>query len=394
MFNRLSLFRPRHKHSNLLFVLTYLLVNGLLFLPLYLFNQEITTLLPPFSSFADGFGLGISQLFVWRANLDPLRLSLELTVLTALWINEPRLRRPAFRHLFVAIYLLALCYALYEAILSIYLVDPVFYSQYYLARDGLPFLFSHLQSSAWLYGAVIAGVVVGIALVVILVNLLLVSAASFKLSHKWRLITVLMALWCLITLVRYQHYTARPEMAVSSLGFKLQQNIAASLQLYADVVGFDDKTVRQAYDYTGYQLTKKPNIYLIFVESYGSVLYKRQFFRPAYLALLRELDDRLHSAGWQTTSAISESPTWGGGSWMAYTSALFGLRIDNQPQYLALFNKYQLDNYPDLGRTLQAEGYYYAWVSSITDELDDRVWTKYVDFSGGGSMAALPRSAL
>ena len=382
MFNRLSNFRPVREHPNLLFVFTFLLLNGLLFLPLYLFNQETTTLLPPLAIFANGFGLGLSQLFVWRANLDLLRLSLELTVLTALWVNVRWLRRPAFRHLFVAIYLLALCYSLYEAILSIYLVAPVFYSQYYLARDGLPFLFSHLQTSAWLYSAAIAAAVVGTTMVVILVNLLLASGASCKLSYSWRLIATLMALWCVIAGVRYQYYTARPEMAVSSLGFKLQQNIAASLQLYADVARFDDSTVRQAYDYSGYHLTKKPDIYLIFVESYGSVLYKRQFFRPAYLATLHELDARLHSAGWQTTSSISESPTWGGGSWMAYTSGLFGLRIDNQPQYLALLNKYQLENYPDLGSALQAQGYYYAWVSSITDELDDLTWTKYVRFLG------------
>ena len=148
-----------------------------------------------------------------------------------------------------------------------------------------------------------------------------------------------MALWCLITLVRYQHYTAQPEMVVSSLGFKLQQNITASLQLYADVTRFDDKTVRQAYDYTGYQLTKKPNIYLIFVESYGSVLYKRTDYRTAYTMLLTELEDQLTRGGWHATTALSESPMWGGGSWMAYTSLLFGLRIASQPQYLAMMNK-------------------------------------------------------
>lgn len=66
---------------------------------------------------------------------------------------------------------------------------------------------------------------------------------------------------------------------------------------------------------------------LVFVESYGSVLYKRPDYALAYTALLDELQSALTADGWHTASALSEAPTWGGGSWMAYTSALFGLRI-------------------------------------------------------------------
>jgi hypothetical protein len=75
-------------------------------------------------------------------------------------------------------------------------------------------------------------------------------------------------------------------MVPSSLGFKLEKNIAASLKTYHDVMAFDDRQVQAAYNYVGYRLERKPDIYLIFVESYGSVLYKRSHFRPTYTALL------------------------------------------------------------------------------------------------------------
>jgi phosphoglycerol transferase MdoB-like AlkP superfamily enzyme len=59
---------------------------------------------------------------------------------------------------------------------------------------------------------------------------------------------------------------------------------------------------------------------------------------------------------------------------------LFGLRIDNQPQYLALRSRYQAASYPDMGSTLRAQGYRYAWVSSLDEELNDSAWAKYENF--------------
>jgi hypothetical protein len=370
------------RHPNLSFWLAFVALSALLFLPLYLLNQETSTFVPE-SPFANGLWRGLYRLVLWRDNLDPWRLSLELTLLVALWVNFRRLQRPTLRWAIGVFYLVALCYALYEALmLTIYRADPVFYSQYYLARDGLPFLASHLQTSGWIYLAGLVGVVAAGFGVVTLVKLLLNSAAEPKLHGATRLTLTLLALLALFVAVRYQGYTARPEMAVSSLSFKLQQNVAASFQLYDDIASFDDSAAQQAYDYTQYQLADKPDIYLIFVESYGSVLYKRPDYRRAYTSLLSQLETQLAGAGWHSASALSESPTWGGGSWMAYTSLLFGLRIDSHPQYLALLNKYQVQHYPNLSRYLQSQGYYAAWVSSIADELDDQTWSKYIRFLG------------
>lgn len=376
--------RFAQQHPNLIFWCTFLVLNGLLFAPIYLFNQETTTFLPGAATAGGGFVTTLSRLFLWRENLDPLRLSLELTLVAALWIAAPWLRRRAVRWAIVATYLAAACYSIYEAIVvSIYLADPVFYSQYFLARDGLPFLARHMQASWTLVAsAVVALVAVGLLLVG-LVNMLLYSAAQTKLHRATRVTVALLAVYVLFAAFRYQVYTASPEMVVSSLGFKLQKNIAESRQLYTDIVSFDDQSARRAYDYAAFQFgAKRPDIYMIFVESYGSALATRPEFRRTYSNLLTELEDTLGQNGWHSRTAMSDSPMWGGGSWMAYTSLLFGLRIDSHPQYLSLFNKYQYSSYPDLGRTLKAQGYYYAWVSSISNELDDLTWAKYSRFLG------------
>ena len=58
----------------------------------------------------------------------------------------------------------------------------------------------------------------------------------------------------------------------------------------ADASAISDRAIRQAYDYSQYDLAETPNIYLIFVESYGSVLYKRDDYAVAYRELLDALD--------------------------------------------------------------------------------------------------------
>lgn len=383
MLPRFARLQPRPARPNLHFWLALLTLNTLLFLPLYLLNLESEPLPSVSSIFNNGLWLAVNRLLIWRETLDPFRLSLELVSLIALWILLRPLQRPPIRYGLAALYLLALCYYTYEALmLSIYHADPVFYSHYFLARDGLPFLARNLSASPWFYVAAGVGLALIFWLLWGLVNTLLTSAAHQALTLSTRVTVTLLAALALLTGLLYQTYTAKPEMVVSSLVFKLHKNIADSRQLYQDVVSFDDTTVRRTYNYTSYDLRKKPDIYLIFIESYGSVLYKQPAFRSPYLALLREVEATLDRVGWQSVSALSESPTWGGGSWMAYTSLLFGLRIDNHPQYLSLLNKYQVATYPDLGRYFQTQGYYYAWVSPISRELDDLAWAKYLRFFG------------
>ncbi|MEZ4582405.1 MAG: hypothetical protein R3A10_12350 [Caldilineaceae bacterium] len=172
----------------------------------------------------------------------------------------------------------------------------------------------------------------------------------------------------LLSLVAYRGVLAKPEMVFSSLGYKLDRNIHESLRLYNDASAISDRAIRQAYDYSQYDLAETPNIYLIFVESYGSVLYKRDDYAVAYRELLDALEPRYADAGWHVATTLSTSPTWGGGSWMAYTSAMFGLHIAEHPYYMTLFDQYQQLDYPDLATWLQEQGYTYYRASTLSKE--------------------------
>lgn len=377
MSSPLSIRRWIHKRPNLFFWSAFVLLNVLLFLPMALLDPQSSKLLPS-STFQGGWWAVFNQLFIWRDNLDPWRLSTDLAVLIALWVWVPPLRRRWIGGLFGMLYLLNLVYALYEAIVSsIYLLEPSFYSQFFLAVDGLPFLFEHLHTGWWVYVGALVSLLASLAAVVWLTTILLRSGAAPGLLRVSRVAIALLAAVSLAVTAAYQTYTARPEMVFSSFGYKLHKNLAVSAQIQEDVQRFDGGSVQEIYNYSGSLLAKKPDIYFIFVESYGSVLYKRDHFRAPYVSLLETLETTLADAGWRVATALSESPTWGGGSWLAYTSTLFGMRIDNHPQYLDLRNKYQVERYPSLGATLHDQGYHYVWLSALAENISEVGWAKY-----------------
>jgi hypothetical protein len=369
-------------HPNLAFWLAFAALNVLLFLPAYLFNRDAATLLPG-TIFDGGWRLALDRLFIYRLNLDPLRLSVEFTLAVALWATVRPLRRRWVAWIVAALYLLLLVYYVYEAALgAIWLLDPIFYREWFFARDGLPFLAAHLGGGWRLYLAAAAGLALIVGALLLALRLLLRSAAAPGFRRASRAAVALLAVCAVIVTSLYRPWTARPEMVFSSWAFKLDKNIAASVELRHDVAAFDDSTVQQVYDFTGARLARTPDIYLIFVESYGSVLYQRDYFVRTYAALATRVEEQLRDAGWTVRSALSESPTWGGGSWMAYSSLLMGMRIDSHPQYLALFDRYQLEEYPNLGRTLQAQGYHFTWLSALADDDSEEQWAEQRRFLG------------
>jgi len=381
--------RPRGSlatsHSDARFWLSLALLNGLLFLPIYLLNLDDSSFLP----WQEGAGQPAQavawQLIAWRNNLDVFRLSLEVLLLAALWVNARWLwrRQRLYRVVFTVVYALAFSYALYESILlSLYQINPVFYAQYRLATDGVPFVVEHLRWPLLFYLAGLVAALAAIAVLVILIRTLIGGAAPQRLSRWTRLAVAALALWVLLAPLAFDLPLASPRAAISSLAAKLEQNVGDSLTLWRKIDAFDSRAPERAYDYSGQKLVRKPDIYLIFVESYGSVLYKRPDWRRDYEALLAELEQALAGQGWHAATALSESTTWGGGSWLAYTSALFGLRVDNHTQYLALLDEYLGQRYPDLGRFLHGQGYHSVFVTAIARELSASEQERYRNFYG------------
>jgi hypothetical protein len=80
------------------------------------------------------------------------------------------------------------------------------------------------------------------------------------------------------------------------------------------------------------------NVLLFIVESYGYTLYSEpQHFEPIE-ADLRRCEASLEAAGYSVVSAFLTSPAFGGNSWLADSTLVTGLKIDDQSTYELLLD--------------------------------------------------------
>lgn len=78
------------------------------------------------------------------------------------------------------------------------------------------------------------------------------------------------------------------------------------------------------------------DVYVVFFESYGGTLLTDPTFKPRTEAALAKFDEALARKGMAARSGFLTSTTLGGQSWLAHSTILSGLRIDNQRRYQAL----------------------------------------------------------
>ncbi|GAA4945381.1 hypothetical protein GCM10025331_35750 [Actinoplanes utahensis] len=78
------------------------------------------------------------------------------------------------------------------------------------------------------------------------------------------------------------------------------------------------------------------DVILTFVESYGRNALEAPELAPGTAAVLADGDAKLKAAGFSAKSGWLTSPTFGGNSWLAHSTLLSGLWINNQYRYRSL----------------------------------------------------------
>ena len=371
------------RHPNVAFWGIFLLLNSLLFLPIYWFFRADMSFWPWSEPFEAERASLLPALFLQRANLDIFRLNAELLFIVLVWWFVPLVRRGWVVGLVFLLYMGQLGYAVYEGFVrSYYLLDPVFYNDFFLFADGVRYVFHSLYLSPILYvgGVVLLALLVG--LLFGLHRLLFAEVLTQRLSRATQSALLVMGVLVLVPMVTLKGAVGLPETAVTSFTAKINQNIKLSRLAKAEAARFDSQDLAPFYVFTDAKLQQKPNIYVIFLESYGSVLYKRSDFRIPHKQMLETLTSQLEQNDWATASIRSSAPTWGGGSWLSYTSVLSGVRIDSHAQYLALFNHYTQKPFPHLFNYLRGQGYRSYWLSSNSDTLNEIEWQRYKKFYG------------
>jgi hypothetical protein len=284
---------------------------------------------------------------------EPVRPTGELFALLTLWFASQALPLRAGRPLRV---LLGAC----TTLLVLYRVDrivfwlfmgeePLLYDQLFMLRH-LFVLFSDLWS--WQVAGALFGIALGIAAIVWVTRWLLREMKAWLAPERRReLIGMLGALWLLVLAGSRFQVDAVPLVRWATPA--VDANLEQSRAIYQRV---QQRIGRSPYrGYAGLKLARRPDVYLVFVESYGRVLATHPMLRDMYKRQLDHLQQTLSDSGWSAVSAYTRAPIMGGRSWLAEGSVLMGTHVG----YEALFHHLidQIDRVPNLVSFLAGQGY-------------------------------------
>jgi hypothetical protein len=282
----------------------------------------------------------------------PWHPSAELPLILALWLWAPRIA-PRWRRL---VYIVLSSVA---AVLFLARVDRVvfvrFMGQEPLLYDQL-FMLRHLfvlASDLWSVttAAVVLGTAVGILFCAWSTRALLRVARTHFASRPALVPRAALALCALGALGSSPPVGNAPTFRfITPL---LLDNLRESHRIYVSV---QRQLGRSPYrDYRTLVLRRKPDVYLIFVESYGRVMAENRWLRPGYARRIQALQSAVSGAGWHAASAYTRAPIMGGRSWLAEGSVLTGLPL----AYEAVFRQVisQVDRVPNLVSFLRGQGY-------------------------------------
>jgi hypothetical protein len=218
--------------------------------------------------------------------------------------------------------------------------DPVYDST--LIKDAAQYVRSTSGRPAEI-GAAVAAVVLAIA-VLGLMALSAMRLASAVARHKpatTRAVTASAAVWIACSLLGAQIIPGVPVAANNTtiVAYNTALRVRASLR---DREVFAKEAATDAFHNTpdDQLLTalRGKDVIFTFVESYGRSALENPELSPQITAALDAGTRGLAAAGYSARSAFLTSPTYGGGSWLAHSTLLSGVWIDNQQRYQSLIS--------------------------------------------------------
>lgn len=147
---------------------------------------------------------------------------------------------------------------------------------------------------------------------------------------------------------------------------RLADNWRASVAVHRRLGALDEPGRDDRYDaLMKVRLAKRPNVYFLVIEAYGSVLATWDM-KESYRALMDRAGTALAGQGFHMRSTYSTAPVHGGRSWFSIATMQTGILID-QPDAFDAFVA-NADHVPSLVRFLKAQGYATASVEPGTKE--------------------------
>lgn len=227
--------------------------------------------------------------------------------------------------------------------------EALLYDQLFMIRHLLV-LFSDLWS--WKMAGTLVGIVLAIAAIVWITRWLLREMTAWLAPGRRReLLGMLGAMWLLIPIGSRIERHAVPLVRWATPA--IRANLEQSRAIYERV---QQRIGRSPYrGYAGIKLARRPDVYLVFVESYGRVLATHPKLRDAYKHELEHFGQQLSESGWSAVSAYTRAPIMGGRSWLAEGSVIMGTHVGYEALFRHLID--QIDRVPNLVSFLAGQGY-------------------------------------
>lgn len=292
----------------------------------------------------------------------PLRLfSLDLFVLFSLLaLVPPRSKGQLPRYLTIGSVFFLLAYQTYEAlVLSILHRNPIFYAD---ASHVLGSVYLVLNTTPpWEYVAGVAGA--GVLLIGLVWTLPRLVRRLHHALHapgvRRGVLAANLVVWSLVGFAAAT-YRGIERQTYDQICLSTMECVVHNVRVSADLKRQVADRRQGAADstYLGYRTLEwndPPSIYLVIMESYGTVLGEAAETQRPYRRLMGRATDSLRAAGWHSATAQSEAPVFGGLSWLSVATLFLGTPIDHQPTYDAL--KPVFPRYPHLIHFLKTQGY-------------------------------------
>ncbi len=350
-----SLFQKRPTLAILVASFLFLFLNLLIFLPTYLINYEVASFFPTSNNSFVHSWLCQGLKYLLRDNFDVFRVSNELFVLMGIlyWGSRKKWRKWVL--FFVAFsYFIFFSYNVYYPIsIKLYNAHPFFYNDLVLIREVLPIFlaeFSPRVAKSSIFFVI--GIILLFIIIYFVMRLWMSALKEIKWNRKLSVLTIIVFL----------------ALVGNSLFFSKSRHLSE----YQTAAWLTPKIWRSAYTNTpnAYAsiskrsvyskafkrpLKKRPNIYLLCVESYGRCVTERKALKDKYYQTIRAAQSRIDTSGIYSTSAFSKATTSGGRSWLSFSSIIAGTSISTQIQYNDLIDKHYA--YPNMTRFFESLDY-------------------------------------
>jgi len=356
----------------LLFVLCFLGINFLIFIPTWIIGvfSKIQNSKKPY--FDDKFYYILKKSFYLRYTDDFFRLVFEIQIVVLALLLVNHINSYFFKYLLLILVIIAFIYATYVAIITrIFKKTPNLINDIEFAKTGLVVYKKNVPF------ALFACIILLIGVFFVSSNLIdnLIESSSNIQNKRPVIITLVISVLLSSISIKKVDYTSYH----SSVSFSLLKHFILNIKKCVDLNrSLKSLNMSQPYKYAQkIDLKEKPNIILIFLESYGSFTFTNEEHGNKLKKKFEDLNRSLRESNWSSMSCLSESPVASGGSWLSHTSVLFGAKVKDIAAHELIFGA---TNFPEelesLPKFLSFQGYKTKLGSSVSHDTNEVNWSK------------------